>query len=76
MGYNILERYNKIRTLSSDESKILKVMLMYPEKFWKVLNHYYNGNKSWIPDKNIEKLKGVYASQTKKEEFITKIWAD
>ena len=28
----------------------------YPEKYWKQLNYYYNANKAWIPDKNVEKL--------------------
>ncbi len=74
-GYNILDKYNRIRTISSQENEILKVMLMYPEKFWKVVNQYYNGNKSWIPDKNVDKLNAVYASQMKKEEFITKMWS-
>lgn len=74
LGYNILERYSRIRSLSEDENEILKVMVMYPEKFWKVINQYYNANKAWIPDKNIEKLKKVYSGQLKKEEFIRKIW--
>ncbi len=76
LGYNILDKYNKIRSINKEENEILKIMLMYPEKFWKVVNHYYNSNKSWIPDKNIEKLKAVYDGQIKKEEFITKMWTD
>lgn len=75
LGYDILDRYDKIRTISTEEQRILQVMLMYPEKFWKVVNHYYNSNKSWIPDKNVEKLKVVYTQQNQKEEFLTKIWS-
>ena len=74
VGYNILEKYNKIRTMSKDENEVLRIMLMYPEKFWKVVNQYYNSNKSWIPDKNVEKLRAVYEGQLKKEEFIKKMW--
>ncbi len=74
LGYNILERYGKLHTISKDENEILRIMVMYPEKFWKVVNQYYNGNKSWIPDKNVEKLNGVYKGQVKKEEFISKMW--
>ena len=60
--------------MSQEENRILKIMLMYPEKFWKVVNQYYNSNKSWIPDKNVEKLRAVYEGQLKKEEFIKKMW--
>ncbi len=74
LGYNILEKYSRIRELTKEENDILKVMIMYPEKFWKVINQYYNANKAWIPDKNIEKLLKVYAGQVRKEEFIRKIW--
>ena len=74
IGYNILDKYNKIRPMSQEENRILKIMLMYPEKFWKVVNQYYNSNKSWIPDKNVEKLRAVYEGQLKKEEFIKKMW--
>lgn len=69
-GHEILKRYNEIRSISEDEYELLKIMLMYPEKFWKVVNHYFNSNKSWIPDKNIEKLNQVYYQQGKKEEFV------
>ncbi len=75
LGYNILERYNKIHRISGEENEILRIMVMYPEKFWKVVNQYYNSNKSWIPDKNVEKLNAVYKGQVKKEEFISKMWA-
>lgn len=76
LGYDLLENYNKIRTISKDETETLKVLLMYPEKFWKVLNQYFNGNKAWIPDKNVDKLKKVYGAQAKKEEFIKKMWSE
>lgn len=70
MGHEIIESYNHIRSIPNDEYMLLKIMLTYPEKFWKVVNHYFNGNKSWIPDKDMEKLKTVYHQQRKKEEFV------
>lgn len=73
LGYNMLDKYNKIRPISKEEHQILMIMLEFPEKFWKVVNQYYNSNKSWIPDKNVEKLKTIYGQQQKKEQFIKKI---
>lgn len=71
LGHEIIDTYNKVRAIPSKEYDILKIMLMYPEKFWKLVNHYYNSNKAWIPDKNLEKLNKVCHQQKRKEEFIS-----
>ena len=34
--------------------------LAYPEKFWKIVNFYYNSRKVWIPEKNSEKLRVLW----------------
>lgn len=73
LGSRMLEQYQMIRNLSGVELKILKIMLSYPEKFWKVLNRYNNSNKSWIPDKNVEKLEVVYRQQELKKEFARRV---
>lgn len=70
IGHQVIDLYNKIRPIPEDEYNVFKIMLTYPEKYWKVVNHYYNGNKSWIPDKNMEKLKLIYYQQKKKEAFL------
>lgn len=70
LGRQIIEKYNMIKPVRDEELKLLKIMLSYPEKFWKVLNQYNNSNKSWIPDKNIEKLKAVYRQQELKRKFV------
>lgn len=76
LGSQIIERYNMVKPISGEEMQILEVMLSYPEKFWKVLNQYNNSNKSWIPDKNIEKLKAVYRQQELKKSFIERIFTN
>ena len=38
LGNKIMEEYNKINPLNSEEYTILKIMLSYPEKFWKIIN--------------------------------------
>lgn len=73
LGSRLLEQYQMIRSLDAKELRVLKIMLMYPEKFWKVLNRYNNSNKSWIPDKNVEKLEVVYRQQELKKEFARKV---
>lgn len=71
IGHEIIDTYNSVRPIPSNEYELLKIMLMYPEKFWKLVNHYYNSNKAWIPDKNLEKINKVCYQQKRKEEFIS-----
>ena len=70
LGRQIIDKYQVIRPISDKNMELLRIMLSYPEKFWKVLNQYNNSNKSWIPDKNVEKLDAVYRQQELKSRFI------
>ena len=49
------------------------VLLSYPEKFWKIINQYINANKSWMAEKNVEKLRKVIEQNGRKRELIDKI---
>lgn len=70
LGLELLESYDKVKALSEQERKILKILLSYPEKFWKVLNHYYNGNKAYLPDQMKDKMQKVYIQQKNKSKFV------
>lgn len=70
IGQRMLERYDRVRPVSQEEWAYLLLRFSYPEKFWKIANHYYNSRKSWIPDKNMEKLKILIGQEGKKEEFL------
>ena len=74
LGSQIIDKYSSIKPISESEWQVLKIFLMYPEKYWKILNQYNNSRKSWIPDKNVEKLQAVYDKQQKKMEFVKNIW--
>jgi len=73
IGRRMLDQYDRIRPISDKELEYLKICLCYPEKYWKIANHYYNSKKSWIPDKNTEKLKKVISQEEKKEVFLAQI---
>jgi spore coat protein I len=55
----ILNEYSKIESLSDRELKIMKIMLMFPQKFWRVVNKYYNSRKSWSEQSYINRLQEV-----------------
>lgn len=70
LGHKLIAQYSKIRTISDTELNFLRICLSYPEKYWKILSHYYNNGKAWIPDKDIEKLKTVIRQDGDRETFI------
>lgn len=72
-GDRIIDAYDRIRPISRDELNILYLLLLYPEKFWKITNYYYNSKKSWISVRNTQKLKMIGEQNAKKELFLKKL---
>ncbi len=70
LGYLMLKEYDSVRNLSSEDVKILGAMFSYPEKFWKILNYYFNANKAWMPAKSQEKLKLAVSQNRMRKEFV------
>ncbi|MBQ9118896.1 MAG: hypothetical protein IJY09_02425 [Lachnospiraceae bacterium] len=73
LGSRVLMAYEEIRALSTQERKLLHTLLLYPEKFWKITNYYYNSRKSLIPQKNAEKLDALLLQQKEKQEFLHRL---
>lgn len=72
-GSNIIEAYDRVKPISKQELNILYLLLLYPEKFWKITNFYYNGKKSWISGRNTQKLNLICEQNAKKEIFLQKL---
>lgn len=70
LAVDVLREYEKQRKLMPEEKELLYLMLLYPEKFWKVSNHYYNSRKSWINRIDIAKLEELGRQQGKREETL------
>lgn len=73
LGTHLIEAYNAIKPLSTKEYQVLKALLLYPEKYWKQLNAYYNSNKAWIPQRNREKLELAIRQSTVRDVFSDEI---
>ena len=70
LGQSVLDVYQKYLPLSEIERKCLRYLFLYPEKYWKQINFYYNANKAWIPEKNIEKLKKLEEQEKNRWKFL------
>ena len=66
----MLTAYGEERPLSEGDYDQLYYRLRYPEKFWKIVNFYYNSGKAWIPDRNMEKLEKLLAQEPEKNKFL------
>lgn len=73
LGFSMMEEYERERKLEEEERVILFAMLSYPEKFWKIVNHYYNGNKAWISQKDVDKLMNVIRQEEEKQQFLSEM---
>lgn len=70
LASDMMRAYEKRRKLSADEWEQLYLRMAYPEKFWKVANHYFNSNKAWVSGRDIEKLRKVLEQEEKRQEFL------
>ena len=73
-GYDMINAYDSVRSIPKEEHELLHVLLWYPEKFWKIANHYYNNRKTWIPQKNMQKLILTMEQAEQKQESLKKLF--
>ena len=73
LGMKLITAYVKKRPLQEEESRCLYFFLSYPEKFWKLANHYGNGHKSWLYERNVEKLEKVILQEKERELFLEEL---
>lgn len=69
LGKRMIHEYCRIQNLSPEELQLLGFMIAYPEKYWKQVNFYFNNSKSWISEKNIEKIKKAVEQTTVRTAF-------
>lgn len=70
LALDMIKAYDKERKLSEEEIRLLYLYLAYPEKFWKIANHYYNSHKAWVSGRDIEKLGKVVEQERARSEFL------
>ncbi|MBP3475688.1 MAG: CotS family spore coat protein [Lachnospiraceae bacterium] len=74
LGDLLLESYNREKPLTDRDYKQLYYRFSYPEKFWKIVNFYYNTGKAWIPERNMEKIEKLFAQEREKQLFLESIF--
>ncbi|MDD2972367.1 MAG: CotS family spore coat protein [Lachnospiraceae bacterium] len=70
LGDEILTAYESEKPLNPLERRQLYYRFTYPEKFWKIVNFYYNSGKSWIPMRHMDKLEKLIAQEPARKQFL------
>lgn len=75
LGSSMIEEYQRFSPIGAKQWKLLKLLLIYPEKYWKITNHYYNSKKCWIAGRSIEKLEAVCRQEAQKTKFLQEVFS-
>ena len=70
LGNKMLTEYEAVRALRAQERRQLYYRLAYPEKFWKILNSYFNSNKAFISMQYMGKLETLLNQEDAKVAFL------
>jgi len=70
IGLGLIDEYCKTKPLSKDEYQLLYFLLLFPKKYWKLCNHYYNTRRCWSPKISETKLDGIIEQSGNKKDFL------
>ena len=68
----IINAYSACDPLDSDDMAVMRLILMFPQKFWRVVNRYYNSRRSWSERSYVTKLQEVINEAEPHKIFIEK----
>ena len=75
LGEDLIRAYDQVYPLGDNGMQQLCGILLFPEKFWKISNHYMNSRKSWISERDMEKLKKVIEQETARLFFVENLFS-
>lgn len=70
LGQEMFAAYDRIMPLSMEKIESLYYLFLYPEKYWKQLNFYYNSKKAWFPARNMEKIRILMEQAENQKNFL------
>lgn len=70
LGLDVISTYERVLPLGDEKRRELYLRMAYPEKFWKIANHYNNNKKAWASKRDGEKLQQVIAQERDRQTFL------
>lgn len=66
----ITDEYRRVNELTAEDFYVMKIMLQFPQKFWRVANRYYNSSRSWAQRVLVDKLEEVIDEIEHHKKFL------
>lgn len=76
LGLEMLREYDRVHALNGADRVELYCRLCYPEKFWKIANHYYSSSKVWDSGNYFEKLRKELRQNASRQRFLEALGRD
>lgn len=62
--------YHSVNELTYDDIIVLRAMLMFPQKYWRIVNKHYNMKRAWAEKGMVGKLREAVNEQEAHADFI------
>lgn len=72
-GKLVLEAYSNINPVSKQELNILKTLLVFPQRFWRLANRYYYKEAGWSEASFVKKMKEIIDEREEYMNFISSL---
>ena len=69
----ILNEYSKERSIPCEELEIMKIVLSFPQKLWRIVNKYYNSRRAWCEKSCLLKLKEINEESDTIKNFLREL---
>jgi CotS family spore coat protein len=69
----ILGSYNQVKSITRDEINVIKAILVFPQRFWRLANRYYYREAGWSEAAFLKKMKEIIDEKDKYNEFINQL---
>ena len=66
----ILDSYNAIKPITKDELNVLKALLIFPQRFWRLANRYYYKEPGWSEASFMKKMREILDEKENYLNFI------
>lgn len=66
----ILDKYCSVEPITREELEVMKLILQFPQKFWRVANKFYNSRRSWSERSFMGKLQEVVDEMEDHRRFL------